>query len=97
MSSGIFFSVGIPILFSIGQSNSTRKILIVMLKMFYYLMAMGSLIILVLVAIIRLNSINPIITGTAILVSIALLTYVTEIKLRANMKMIRDPSRSLYT
>lgn len=94
----IFISVGIPILFSAnGQSNTVREVVIVALKIFYYLTAMGSLIILIIVVAIKLNFVNPIIAGTAIMISVAILTYITEIRLKANRRMIRDPSRSLYT
>ena len=80
-----------------SQPNTNREIIIVMLKIFYYLTAIGSLIILVLISAIKIDFVNPIITGTAILISVMVLTYITEIKLRANKKMLRDPSESLYT
>ena len=97
MFSAAFISVGISITFAKSQLNTTKKVIAVILKIFYYLTAMGSLIILIMVAAIKLNSVNPIIAGTAILISVMILTYITEIRLRANKKMIRDPSRSLYT
>lgn len=98
----VFLDVLIVMLYSTkgklikSQPNTNREIITVMLKIFYYLTAMESLIILVLVTAIKLNFVNPIIASTLILISFTVVTYVTEIKLKANRKMIRDPSRSLY-
>jgi uncharacterized membrane protein YqjE len=89
--------MGIPIVFTKGQSNTAKKVIVVMLKMSYYLTAMGSLLVLIIIVAVKLNFVNPIITGTTILIFVTILTYITEIKLRANRIMIRDPSRSLYT
>ena len=97
MFSVTFISMGIPIVFTKGQSNTAKKVIVVMLKISYYLTAMGSLIILIIIAVTKLNFVNPIIAGTTILIFVTILTYITEIKLKANRIMIRDPSESLYT